>query len=93
MKLAEDVLQAGEGFVPGAYLVDAIPIRELFLTAYHSFLSFFTVKYVPDWFPGAGFKRKAKLWNKYLTDGTMIPYEEVAKSFVCTRLVTAANPV
>lgn len=41
-----------EGFsiaaVPGTFLVDALPI----------------LKYVPEWFPGASFKRKAREWKK-----------------------------
>ena len=35
---------ASEAAVPGAFLVDLIPV----------------LKYVPSWFPGAGFQRKAK---------------------------------
>ncbi|KAF7350121.1 Cytochrome P450 [Mycena venus] len=34
--------------VPGKYLVDSLPI----------------LKYVPSWFPGAGFKRDAEEWTK-----------------------------
>ncbi|KAJ7272050.1 cytochrome P450, partial [Mycena haematopus] len=37
-----------EAVTPGAYLVDLLPI----------------LKYVPSWMPGAGFKRKAKVWRK-----------------------------
>ncbi|KAJ7723504.1 cytochrome P450 [Mycena maculata] len=44
--------QAVHGFatagVPGRYLVDSLPI----------------LKHVPAWFPGAGFKRQAKKWEK-----------------------------
>ena len=35
---------ASEAAIPGAFLVDSIPI----------------LKYVPSWFPGAGFQKKAK---------------------------------
>ncbi|CAD6574729.1 MAG: hypothetical protein CYPHOPRED_005487 [Cyphobasidiales sp. Tagirdzhanova-0007] len=35
-------------FVPGAYLVDLFP----------------ALRFVPSWFPGADFKRKAKAWRK-----------------------------
>ena len=49
ISVAEEVLdgltQAG---VPGAFLVDLIPI----------------LKYVPSWFPGAGFQKKAARWRK-----------------------------
>lgn len=34
--------------VPGAYLVDSIPL----------------LRYIPDWLPGAGFKKKAREWRK-----------------------------
>lgn len=33
-----------------------------------------TVKYVPSWFPGAEFKRKAKAWNKNVQDTIDVPY-------------------
>jgi hypothetical protein len=42
--LAEEALQgAVEAGIPGTFLVDLLPF----------------LKYVPSWFPGAGFKRKA----------------------------------
>jgi len=41
-----------------------------FITCRHAFL----VKYVPDWMPGAGFKKQAKIWaNK----GKIIVEEQV----------------
>ncbi|KAL0066768.1 hypothetical protein AAF712_006159 [Marasmius tenuissimus] len=48
---------------PGAYLVDTLPI----------------LKYVPEWFPGAGFKRKAREWNKIYTEMNVMPFEIVKK--------------
>ncbi|KDQ54011.1 hypothetical protein JAAARDRAFT_113130, partial [Jaapia argillacea MUCL 33604] len=42
------VESASRAAVPGAFLVDFIPI----------------LKYVPAWFPGAGFKRKAEEWRQ-----------------------------
>ncbi|KAF8507550.1 cytochrome P450, partial [Gautieria morchelliformis] len=44
---------------PGAFLVDVLPI----------------LKHVPEWFPGAGFKRKARIWRKSLTDMNVVPFE------------------
>lgn len=64
---------------PGAWLVDMVPIREFYLQCYlrrrsgHEF-SFFTVKYVPAWFPGAGFKRTAQEWKKHLENVVDKPY-------------------
>ncbi|KAJ3534780.1 hypothetical protein NMY22_g6770 [Coprinellus aureogranulatus] len=48
---------------PGAFLVDAVPI----------------LKYVPSWFPGAGFKRKAYEWNKWTRDMVEIPFRDYEK--------------
>ncbi|KAF5335259.1 hypothetical protein D9758_016236 [Tetrapyrgos nigripes] len=44
---------------PGAFLVDSIPL----------------LKYVPDWFPGAGFKIKAKEWKKAATRAPQITFD------------------
>ncbi|KAG5637844.1 hypothetical protein H0H81_002981 [Sphagnurus paluster] len=45
--------------VPGAFLVDALPI----------------LKYVPDWMPFAGFKRKVKQWCHWATIMVNMPFE------------------
>ena len=34
--------------IPGAFLVDSMPI----------------LKYVPEWMPGAGFQKKARIWRE-----------------------------
>ncbi|KAF4341844.1 oxidoreductase [Fusarium beomiforme] len=44
--------------VPGAFLVDIMPL----------------LRYVPDWVPGANFKRLAKKWKSELNDLTEKPY-------------------
>ncbi|KAF8641794.1 hypothetical protein AX16_009776 [Volvariella volvacea WC 439] len=44
--------------VPGTFLVDSLPI----------------LKRVPDWMPGAGFKRKAKEWRKLAETMWEMPY-------------------
>ncbi|KAF8149693.1 cytochrome P450 [Mycena galopus ATCC 62051] len=49
--------------VPGKYLVDAIPI----------------LKYIPTWFPGAGFKRQAKEWKKVTRKSVELPFEEAKR--------------
>ncbi|KAF9447574.1 cytochrome P450 [Macrolepiota fuliginosa MF-IS2] len=48
---------------PGKYLVDAIPL----------------LKYVPEWFPGAKFKRDAKEWSKVAMKFREAPFQ-AAKS-------------
>ncbi|KAG7440108.1 cytochrome P450 [Guyanagaster necrorhizus] len=45
--------------VPGAFLVDSIPL----------------LKYIPDWFPGATFKRKANKWRQYSKIMREMPFE------------------
>lgn len=53
--------------VPGRFLVDAIPL----------------LKYVPDWFPGASFKRKAREWYKLTRMMAAVPYADAKKRIVC----------
>ena len=49
IKTAEEATEAAaELFIAGAFLVDIIPI----------------LKYVPEWFPGASFQRKAVIMRK-----------------------------
>ena len=51
IKIAEEAVAAGaELLIPGAFLVDIIPI----------------LKYVPEWFPGAKFQRKAAVMRERL---------------------------
>jgi hypothetical protein len=33
------------------------------------------VKYIPDWFPGASFKLKLKIWRQELADMVNKPFE------------------
>ncbi|KAF4621608.1 hypothetical protein D9613_012620 [Agrocybe pediades] len=47
--------------VPGTFLVDFIP----------------ALMYVPSWFPGASFKRKAEHWRKINNDLSEIPFRQV----------------
>ena len=49
ISLAEEVINgANEASIPGAFWVDLFPI----------------LAYVPSWFPGAGFQKKAAHWGK-----------------------------
>ncbi|KAJ6622291.1 cytochrome P450 [Mycena sp. CBHHK59/15] len=50
--------------VPGRFLVDSLPI----------------LKYVPDWFPGAGFKQTAKEWNKLARAMVDVPFAEAKRN-------------
>ncbi|TFK34601.1 cytochrome P450 [Crucibulum laeve] len=44
--------------VPGAFLVDVLPI----------------LKYIPEWFPGASFKRKARVWREVALNFRDMPF-------------------
>ncbi|RXW12655.1 hypothetical protein EST38_g13199 [Candolleomyces aberdarensis] len=50
--------------VPGAFLVDSIPL----------------LKYVPAWFPGASFQRKALEWRILARNMIEMPYTEAKKN-------------
>ena len=53
--------------IPGAFLVDMLPF----------------LKYVPEWFPGAGFQRKAKTWKKYARTMVEAPFATAKQNVVC----------
>ncbi|KAJ7362535.1 cytochrome P450 [Mycena albidolilacea] len=65
--LQESMHGLAEASVPGKYLVDAIPI----------------LKYIPTWFPGAGFKRAAKEWGEMTRQSVRVPFAE-AKRIIAT---------
>jgi len=71
--------------VPGAFLVDLLLAR--MSTAYVSCVSKllidFVVKYVPQWFPGAGFQRKAARWRWVITALVDRPWKYVKDGLVC----------
>lgn len=46
------------------------------------------VKYLPDWFPGAGFKRNAVIWKKKIEEFVDKPYQ-----FVLDERVYHSSPV
>jgi hypothetical protein len=48
-----------QAYVPGRWAVDLIP----------------ALKYLPEWFPGTGWKQTAKAWNKNMTKCTNVPFE------------------
>jgi len=56
--------------VPGTFLVDTFP----------------WLKYVPDWMPFAGFKRKAKEWHKLTLAMVENPFE-AGKRKIVSRMV------
>ncbi|KAF2197060.1 cytochrome P450 [Delitschia confertaspora ATCC 74209] len=57
----EAMANFSEALVPGRWAVDILPF----------------LRHVPEWAPGAGFKRTARAWNKTLMKVVNIPYEYV----------------
>ena len=67
VSVAEEVNKAAsEAATPGAFLVDLFPI----------------LVYVPSWFPGAGFKKKAAHWRKLGETLTERPFRYVQEQLV-----------
>ncbi|KAE9397652.1 cytochrome P450 [Gymnopus androsaceus JB14] len=59
--------------LPGAFLVDSFPI----------------LKYVPSWFPGASFKRKANSWNAIRHATITPPFMKVKGSYILQKTASA----
>ena len=55
-----------EAALPGAFLVDTFPI----------------LKYVPSWFPGAGFQKKAARWRQAVNAMAEKPFRHVQEQLV-----------
>ncbi|KIY61912.1 cytochrome P450 [Cylindrobasidium torrendii FP15055 ss-10] len=53
-----------KGCAPGSFMVNQIP----------------ALKYVPEWFPGAGFQTTARLWRHWYGDMVNTPFDFVKKS-------------
>jgi hypothetical protein len=65
--IAKEAIEGiAEAGVPGAFLVDLLPV----------------LKYVPSWFPGAGFKRKAARWRASIRGMLERPYRRVKMELV-----------
>jgi len=68
-----------EGFaaagVPGSFMVDFFPV----------------LKYLPSWFPGAGFQRKAKMWRELNDAVAEIPFKRIEDELVLSINLEAIN--
>ncbi|KAF9219295.1 cytochrome P450 [Gyrodon lividus] len=63
--IAEQALDGmAKAAAPGAFFVDVFP----------------WLKYVPEWMPGAGFKKKAATWKKSVLEMRDAPFEAVQKA-------------
>ncbi|KAJ7625703.1 cytochrome P450 [Roridomyces roridus] len=64
VELADEAMRGlAAGNVPGVWLVDIFPI----------------LKYLPSWFPGAGFKRKALEWRGWARGMMDVPFAETKR--------------
>jgi len=91
------MIQASELLEPGAFLVDMVPLCKSPFSRRLAVLTVFTslpwagmcrtVRYVPEWFPGAGWKAKAKRFANTLTDMANVPHQFVKDQMVsrCSR--------
>ena len=65
--IAEEVLNGvSEAGIPGAFLVDLFPV----------------LKYVPGWFPGADFQKKAASWRESINTMAEKPFRHVQEELV-----------
>lgn len=65
IKLAEDAMdQFSHAAAPGAWIVDLIPASKMRQTTLKCDADNLVVKCLPDWVPGSGFKRTARVWQK-----------------------------
>jgi len=73
--------------VPGKYWVEFMPFCQCYLElnaqcAYFHSLILYAVRFVPDWFPGAGFKRYAKRAARAMSDIDLRPFVWAKKEIV-----------
>lgn len=60
MDLIDQVMEEfSQAFTSGKWAVDLMP----------------AFQYLPEWFPGTGWKQTAKLWKKNMTQAIQIPFE------------------
>ena len=65
--IAEEALNGvAQAGIPGAFWVDLFPI----------------LKYVPSWFPGAGFQKKAARWKEAINTMAEKPFRHVQEELV-----------
>ncbi|KAJ7750812.1 cytochrome P450 [Mycena metata] len=74
IKIADEALEyLTEAATPGAFLVDVFP----------------SLKLVPEWFPGAGFKTKAKKWRVPVTKLATEPFNAAKRAFEAGKINTS----
>lgn len=84
--LADEVMtEFSLGVQAGAWIVDLMPFRNLLLLKYVLRINDVTlsVKNLPDWMPGTGFKRIAAKWKGDLHKIVDLPHAFVKQQMVC----------
>ncbi|KAG9123679.1 hypothetical protein FRC07_014301, partial [Ceratobasidium sp. 392] len=85
IRSAEEFMNAiGEATIPGRWLVESIS----------------TLRFIPSWMPGAGFKRQTKAWKKMTAKHCQAPFDSVVKKMAegtaepcfTTKLLESENP-
>lgn len=70
--------QFAQASLPGAFLVDTLPIRESLIDGpcKESAIDAITVQYLPEWLPGNNWRRKAAQWRQTLLEMADWPFEK-----------------
>ena len=77
-----------EGFnqavAPGRFWVDSLPMCKpgMLCSSHYASVKQLIVKYVPEWFPGAGFQRLAAGWRRSMYNARDGPFDEAKNSYV-----------
>ena len=75
ISIAEGALSGiAQAGIPGTFWVDLFPI----------------LKYVPSWFPGAGFQKKAAIWKKFINEMAEKPFRHVQEQLVLVHFLRAS---
>lgn len=75
--------QFSAGFLPGAHLVDLMPLRMFYgATSVVPHLPNHAVQYVPSWMPGMEWKKAARTWKRDLNAQLEIPYQYAKQEIV-----------
>jgi tRNA G10 N-methylase Trm11 len=87
VKLVDEVIrQFSEMFVTNGFLVDLFPVRELHL--HHAIYNILPmcvsvlVRHVPEWLPGAAWKKRVPKYRKSLYDMVNVTYDWVKQQVV-----------
>jgi hypothetical protein len=75
VSIAEETLKSlAEAGILGAFWVDMFPI----------------LKYVPSWFPGAGFQKKAAYWRECINTMAEKPFRHVQEQLVQVKIFVSS---